>query len=164
MKPSSYVAYTDACTFFLDEDGVCLRVVLMRGHDDVTMSGRTRADAAERCVGAQYVASIDPSVVGALVPLPQAGAPMLFAYLGDNGRIAVVRTGALVHFESVDDARDTIVPDYELPDTLDESQTVPVPRLHGLGRPPSAIRSPLDSAPTWKGVQPPAPRASFVKR
>jgi hypothetical protein len=170
MKPSAYVAYTDACTFFLDEDGICLRVVLTgmpwRASEDVTLGGRTRADAAERCVGAQYVASIDRGVVGGLVPMPQPGAPLLFAYLGNDGRIAVVRTGPLVRFEPLDDTRDTIVPDL-VDDTLDESHTVPVPRLHGLGRPgsaPRAIHSPRDSAPTWKGVQPPRASASSAKR
>src|SRR5262249_5310594 len=111
MTNAAYAAYTDACTFFLDENGVCLRVVLTRrSPDSVTLGGRTRADAADRCVGAQYVASIDRGTAGGLVPMPSAGAAMLFAYIDADGRIAVVRTGPLVRFENLHD-RETIEPD-----------------------------------------------------
>jgi hypothetical protein len=110
---AAYAAYTDAVTFFLDENGVCVRVVLTRrAPDDVTQGGRTRARAADRCIGAQYVASIDRSTPGGLVPTPQAGAPMLFAYLGADGRIGVVRTGPLVRFENLLE-RTTLRPDDE---------------------------------------------------
>jgi hypothetical protein len=179
MKPAAYAAYTDACTFFLDEDGVCLRVDLTRRRpDERTLGGRTRARAAERCLGAQYVASIDPRAAGGLVAMPQVGAPLLFAYVGPDGRIAVVRTGALVHFERLesDPCRQTIQPDIE--DT-DESMTVPlwhsgelwrssVPRMAALRRAAGmpeekapdrsgrheSIAAPRDTAPTWKDVQP----------
>jgi hypothetical protein len=175
MTPAAYAAYTDACTFFLDEDGVCLRVDLTRrGPDERTLGGRTRASAAERCVGAQYVASIDPRVAGGLVALPQVGAPLLFAYVGPDKRIAVVRTGALVRFEKLDSdpCRETILP--ELDDTeTEESMTVPLwqsgelwrsptPRVAVLRggvakarkQPPVGRGSSRDSAPTWKDVQP----------
>jgi hypothetical protein len=110
---AAYAAYTDACTFFLDENGVCVRIILTRrAPDDVTMGGRTRARAADRCVGAQYVASIDRSTAGGLIPMPQAGAPMLFAYLGADGRIGVIRTGPLVRFENLLE-RTTLRPDAE---------------------------------------------------
>lgn len=98
----AYAATTDACTFLLDEDGVCRRVLLSPDRRaDRTLGGRTRAQAARRCIGAQYVASIDVRVDGGLVPMPRVGTPMLFAYTGDDGRLAVVRTGALVRFETV---------------------------------------------------------------
>jgi hypothetical protein len=171
MTPAAYAAYTDACTFFLDEDGVCLRVVLTRrAPDELTLGGRTRARAAERCLGAQYVASIDPGAAGGLVAMPQVGAPLLFAYVGPNGRIAVVRTGALVRFERLesDPCRETIQPDA---DDTDENMTVPlwrsgelwrsdVPRVSALRRAAGmperqAARGPSpDTAPTWKDVQP----------
>ena len=76
------------------------------------MRPRTRASAADRCVGAQYVASIVTGAVGGLVSAPQAGAPMLFAYLGADGRIGVVRTGPLVRFEDLME-RITLKPDDE---------------------------------------------------
>src|SRR5260370_1396142 len=89
MAPIAYAAHTDACTFLLDEDGICRRVVLRRRDS-------TSALAADRCIGAQYVASIDVNVSGGLVPMPSPGAALLFAYAGEDGRIAVVRTRPLV--------------------------------------------------------------------
>jgi hypothetical protein len=93
MPSIAYAAYTDACTFLLDAEGICRRVVLRR-------RGAATADAAERCIGAQYVASIDTTAVGGLVPMPCAGAALLFAFTGEDGRIGVVRTGPLVRFET----------------------------------------------------------------
>jgi hypothetical protein len=168
MTTSAYAAYTDACTFFLDENGVCLRVVLTRRErrapHDLTRGGRTRADAAEQCVGAQYVASIDRGVAGGLVSMPQPGAPLLFAYLGADGRIAVVRTGPLVRFERLE-PDDALLFDDD--DTVEESMTVTVRSPQGM-RPtlnPWAVPgSPSESEPTWKDVQHALPWASTVKR
>jgi hypothetical protein len=87
----AYAAHTDACTFYLDEEGICRRVVRKR-------SKIASDEKAERCLGAQYVASLDAEG-GGLVALPRVGMPMLFAYVGENGRIALVRTGAVVRFE-----------------------------------------------------------------
>jgi hypothetical protein len=99
----AYAATTDCCTFLLDQDGVCRRVLMANERrGDPTLGGRTRAQAARRCIGAQYVASIDVRVQGGLVPMPRVGTPLLFAYTGDDGRLAVVRTGPLVRFETLD--------------------------------------------------------------
>jgi hypothetical protein len=89
----AYVAYTDAATFMLDGTGICRWVTSVPG------SGHSQK-AADRCVGAQYVASIDASVEGALVELPRVGKPMIFAAVGADGRISLVRTGPLVRFEA----------------------------------------------------------------
>ena len=98
----AYAAYTEGCTFLLDEQGVCRRAVPKRARSgERTFAGRTVAEAARRCVGAQYVASIDVREAGALVPRPRVGASMLFAYVGEGGRIAVVRTGPLLRFEDL---------------------------------------------------------------
>lgn len=112
---AAYAAYTDACIFYLDENGVCVRVILTRrAPDDLTLGGRTRARAADRCIGAQYVASIVSGAVGSLVSMPETGAPMLFAYLGADGRIGVIRTGPLVRFENLLE-RITLRPDEDEP-------------------------------------------------
>jgi hypothetical protein len=94
----SYAAHTKSFTFFLDEDGVCERV---ESHppDDEAPDSKLRTMAA-RCVGAQYVASIDPDEEGGLAKLPRVGKPLVFAYMTDAGRIVLLRTGALVHFET----------------------------------------------------------------
>jgi hypothetical protein len=93
----AYVAYTESHTLLLDTNGVCLKV----SRPDMAAL-RGKSDGEARCVGAQYVASIDPSVAGGLAKLPRAGIAMLFAAVGKDGRIYCVRTAPLVHFESCD--------------------------------------------------------------
>ncbi len=89
----AYVAFTGAATFMLDATGVCRWVTSVPG------SAHSQ-EAADRCVGAQYVASVDTNVYGALVDLPRVGKPMIFAAVGANGRISLVRTGPLLKFEA----------------------------------------------------------------
>lgn len=150
--PIAYSATTDGATFLLDDMGVCRRVLLKHvAREQHTLGGRTRSEAARALVGAQYVASIDTRVAGGLVPMPKPGAAMLFAYQGDDGRLAVVRTGPLVKFETLGSppADDTLRDlDYE-----DECMTVP---LHQSGErsTPVAILieedwDPPEPPPTW---------------
>ncbi|MGH7295429.1 MAG: hypothetical protein ACRELB_10875 [Polyangiaceae bacterium] len=155
----AYAASTEGCTFLLDEDGVCLRVLLddeVRAGRDPTLGGRTRAQAARRCIGAQYVASIDVRVDGALVPMPRVGVPMLFAYTGDDGRIAVVRTGRLLRFETVAPREEIPVEWAEGDD--DQCQTVP---LHQSGERLTPRVSIFDAEPsdTLRDPWAPPPRA-----
>jgi hypothetical protein len=89
----AYVARTQSSTLFLDADGVCLRV---ESHGIPATT-----DGAQRCIGAQYVASMDLTAAGGLAPLPKVGAPLLFGAVGSNGKIYIVRTGPLVAFEEV---------------------------------------------------------------
>jgi hypothetical protein len=125
--PIAYSATTDGATFLLDEFGVCRRVLLKHAiPGQHTMGGRTRSQAARAIVGAQYVASIDTQVFGGLVPMPKPGAAMLFAYMGDDGRLAVVRTGPLVRFETLTrPLADDTMRDYEDYDD-DEAMTAPL--------------------------------------
>src|SRR5262249_2064711 len=55
---------------------------------------------AARTIGAQYVATLDPSVPGCLVEMPKVGTPMLFARVDERGRVALVRTGPITSFET----------------------------------------------------------------
>lgn len=148
--PIAYSATTDGATFLLDEFGVCRRILLkhvVRGQH--TMGGRTRAQAAHAVVGAQYVASIDTRVAGGLVPMPKPGAAMLFAYMGDDGRLAVVRTGPLVKFETLTRplADDTIRDlDYE-----DDCMTVP---LHQSGERSTPVAILIEE--DWEAPEPPS--------
>src|SRR5262249_12823451 len=64
---------------------------------------RRAARTAHQCLGAQYVASVDPNASGCLVDSPRVGRPMLFARVDAHGRVALVRTGALLSFEVVED-------------------------------------------------------------
>lgn len=90
----AYAAHTVTCTFLLDEAGICRRVV---------MAASKRAGEGKplaRCVGAQYVASLDGRTPGGLVELPRVGASMLFARVDEKGRISLVRTGVVTKFET----------------------------------------------------------------
>ena len=91
----SYAAHTSSCTFLLDDQGICRRIVM-------APKGKRRESSrtAAKCVGAQYVASLDGSAAGGLVEMPRVGAAMLFARVDEQGRVSLVRTGVLVSFES----------------------------------------------------------------
>jgi hypothetical protein len=99
----AYVAYTENNVLMLDSDGVCVRVEPLRGRMTLArLTGRRSepSDGALRCIGAQYVASIDPAEAGGLAHFPRVGTSMLFAAADVDGRIFCVRAGPLTHFES----------------------------------------------------------------
>jgi hypothetical protein len=149
----AYAAHTHACTFLLDDGGICRRVLLHQkrltlrsseghpGDDDETR-------AARRCIGAQYVASLDVRTEGGLVPMPRVGSPMLFAVVGDDGRVAIVRSGALVRFDSLEEPDSGVrsLPDADVEDD-DGGMTVPIVRS---GQRKSFVEV-TDSAPTLVG-------------
>lgn len=95
----TYAAHTASCTFLLDADGICRRIIPIESSRRGSSSSKREARSATRCVGAQYVASLDPSVTGMLADMPRIGAAMLFARVDERGRISLVRTGAVTHFE-----------------------------------------------------------------
>jgi hypothetical protein len=172
--PIVYSATTEGATFLLDELGVCRHVLLKPvAHGEYTMGGRTRSEAARVMKGAQYVASIDTSALGGLVPLPKPGAAMLFAYMGEDGRLAVVRTGPLVKFDTlaIPLADDTIEEDIVIED--DETMTVPIHAAHSTWPTPPrqkvrlqkvSVVPPSESAPTLRRVDAPARRGMLPKR
>jgi hypothetical protein len=94
----AYAAFTETATFMLDADGICRWVVPASSVTRTTTFSK-ELDSSERCVGAQYVASIDAHVQGGLVELPRVGASLVFAVLDASGRISLIRTGALLRFE-----------------------------------------------------------------
>ena len=106
----AFAAYTDACTFMLDKSGICRWVVATsarraaNGRANLNHVSGPLPPHAERCIGAQYVASIALGAKGGLIELPKPGAPLLFARIEPNGRIALVRTGPLVRFEEKADS------------------------------------------------------------
>jgi hypothetical protein len=89
-----YAAHTATCTFFLDGEGICRRVMMV-----AKTRNREAARSASRCVGAQYVASLDPTLSGMLSDMPKVGISMLFARTDERGRISLVRTGHVTRFE-----------------------------------------------------------------
>lgn len=91
----TYAAHTASCTFLLDAEGICRRIVMLPGS-----KRREASKNAARCIGAQYVATLDPTVPGCLVEMPKIGTPMLFARVDARGRVALVRTGPITSFET----------------------------------------------------------------
>ncbi|MDF2697663.1 MAG: hypothetical protein K0S65_6046 [Labilithrix sp.] len=89
----TYAAHTSTCTFLLDAEGICRRIVLAPSNK------RDAGRNASRCIGAQYVASLDASVTGMLAEMPRVGSSMLFARVDERGRVSLVRTGAVTRFE-----------------------------------------------------------------
>jgi hypothetical protein len=87
-----YAALTEAYTLMLDENGVCeWAAPTGRGH------------VPDRIVGAQFVASLDVDMPGALVGEPREGVPMLFATIsrdqGGHEHISLIRTAPLIRFD-----------------------------------------------------------------
>jgi hypothetical protein len=95
----AYVAHTDRATFLLDAEGICQHVIPAALPPHPRPGDIREKEAAERCLGAQYVASIDVREKGGLVDLPRAGVPLLFAIADARGRISVIRTAPLMKFE-----------------------------------------------------------------
>ncbi len=90
-----FIAFTDAATSFLDEAGICRRVEPANGKK---FTSEKAAGNARRCVGAQYVASLDGV---SLVALPAPGAPLLFtAHDEAADKFYLVRTDPLIRFHA----------------------------------------------------------------
>lgn len=135
----SYAAHTAACTFLLDSEGVCRRIVVVPGSKRLSSKGRDARSAA-RCVGAQYVATLDPSVTGMLAEMPRVGAAMLFACVDERGRVSLVRTGLVTRFERY--AEDPFVERDKAPSTSVQTSapeitpSAPTPRMTRSTPPP----------------------------
>ncbi len=149
----AYTAYTQACTFLLDKEGFCRRIVL-RGKNK-------NPKAARRCIGAQYVASLIVGSEGGLAEMPTVGAPLLFARI-DDGRVSLVRTGPLERFISHDTAElDTRERELQMLARTEEVRAVRAssPSQKTKGAPPKRDSAPpkKDSTPPTRGTMPSAP-------
>lgn len=91
----AYVAHSERCALLLDADGVCRWVIPKVDATDATVA------AARRCIGAQFVATLDHDAPGFMGHEPRVGANLLFALVSD-GRVSLVRFGPLQHFEELD--------------------------------------------------------------
>jgi hypothetical protein len=91
----AYAAHAGSNTFLLDDDGICRRI-LSRGKNRSSTNKST-----QRCLGAQYVASLDFASESGLVERPKEGCPLLFARVDEAGRVSLVRTAPLDRFEEI---------------------------------------------------------------
>jgi len=87
MSEIVYAVHTRACTYLLDEEGVCRWVL-----------SRSGANSDDRCVGAQFVAALDLSTKGGLIGELRIGSSALFI-LSENGRFMLIRTKPIEHVE-----------------------------------------------------------------
>lgn len=89
MSEMAYAVHTGTCTYLLDEDGICRWTLSPTG---------AAAPGTDRCVGAQFVASLDLNEAGGLVGELRIGAAALFARV-EGGRYVLLRTAAIEHVE-----------------------------------------------------------------
>ncbi|MFO0762868.1 MAG: hypothetical protein U0359_40900 [Byssovorax sp.] len=85
----AYAVHTRTCTYLLDEEGICRWTLAPSG---------TAAPGTDRCVGAQFVASLDLTEAGGLVGELRIGAAALFARV-EGGRFVLLRTLPIEHVE-----------------------------------------------------------------
>lgn len=87
MADFAYAVHTDVCTYLLDDTGICLWVL---------SPAQSTASAVKSCVGAHFMACIDPSVPGALVGELVEGAAALFVAVNkETLRPSLLRTGVI---------------------------------------------------------------------
>jgi hypothetical protein len=79
------VIHTARCSYGLDEDGFCRELII---HGDESAS-------VDRCLGAQYVASLDRRADEGLVADPRVGAHALFVARGGSERVALIKAGLI---------------------------------------------------------------------
>lgn len=92
----AFVAQTESCSYLLDADGICRWVI------PSAQANENARQVAKRCVGAQYVASLDANEAGLLVHEPKPGRALVFARLDEKGRVSLLRSGTLLEFTAVD--------------------------------------------------------------
>lgn len=90
-EPLTYAVHTEACTYLLDDEGVCRWIVSPRG---------LMPDGSSAAVGAQFVACLDLTEPGGLAPELRVGASALFVRPDDGGRLVLLRTTRITNVES----------------------------------------------------------------
>jgi hypothetical protein len=98
----AYAVHTSTCTYLLDDDGTCRWIV--------SQLGVVPAHVLQ-CIGAQFVACLDVTVEGALLPDLRPGGRALFVR-ESNDRLVLLRTGPILH---VDDRRPRDAGEIEVP-------------------------------------------------
>ena len=86
----AYAVHTQACTYVLDQEGICRWIVARQG---------AVPPEVRKCVGAQFVACLDLASKGGLVPDLRLNAMGLFVRLNEQGRMVLLRTGPIVRVD-----------------------------------------------------------------
>ncbi len=162
----AYKALTETCTLLLDANGICRSVLAATSH----RGGPARIPvSAERCIGAQFVATLDFRDPAGLTHMPEPGAPMLFAKIEIDGRITLVKSAPVISFEAVTQVDSGV---RERPEHIavryddDEERTTPIeideltiPRRQSYG--PQVSAAPLPAYPQRASSIPPPYHASY---
>ena len=114
----AYIAHSERCALLLDGEGICRWIVPKADAGDEVVV------AAKRCVGAQYVATLDPDVPGLLAQEPRIGTNLLFAVVKD-GRVSLVRFGPVQAFEKLDAATAAAPTEREEPSATIAAEATP---------------------------------------
>ena len=86
----AYAVHTQACTYVLDQEGICRWIVARQG---------AVPPEVRKCVGAQFVACLDLASKGGLVPDLRLNAMGLFVRLNEQGRMVLLRTGPILRVD-----------------------------------------------------------------
>ena len=161
MSEIVYAVHTRACTYLLDDEGICRWVL-----------SRSGARSDDRCVGAQFVAALDLHSKGGLVGELRLGASALFIR-SEDGRFVLIRTKPIEHVEirgPDGSSPDSGAPEADpvvLPDRLAVAAVFNAPVHAAIPEPPSAarviLRDPRSEAPPPPS-EPPPPRAENTQR
>ena len=120
-QATTYAVHTEACTYLLDDDGICCRILSPGGLVTPGMSA---------AVGAQFVACLDLNVAGGLVAELRVGSAALFATKDEQGRYMLLRTSPIRHIEARQSTQPLLSPPV-IPASLP-------PRARPSSRPPKA--------------------------
>ena len=112
MAVAAYAVHTRSCTYVLDREGICHWVLDPAG---------AAASGFERCIGAQFVACLDPSGPAQLVGELRLGTTALFA-CHDGQRFMLLRSPLIEWVEQ----------------RAGQPVAAATPPVVGLGRPPEA--------------------------
>ena len=103
----AYAVHTESqVLFLLDARGICRGVT--SPSRDASVLARVR-HAADTCIGAQYVASVDVTAPGGLVHAPRPGAHLVFAVVAPDRHVSLVRTARAVTSATGEAARTAAV-------------------------------------------------------
>jgi hypothetical protein len=90
-RATTYAVHTEACTYLLDDDGLCCRILSPGGLVTPGMSA---------AIGSQFVACLDLTIPGGLVAELRVGSAALFATKDEKGRYVLLRTSPIQHIEA----------------------------------------------------------------
>ncbi|MCS6899312.1 MAG: hypothetical protein NZX77_06040 [Polyangiaceae bacterium] len=116
-QATTYAVHTEACTYLLDDNGLCCRILSPGG---LVTSGMSAA------IGAQFVACLDLTLPGGLVAELRVGSAALFATQDERGRYMLLRTSPIRHIEARQSSQ-PLLPPPVVSASLPQASSLPAP-------------------------------------